>query len=203
MYQTFVSASNFSVSTCFEYSLSTRLWWFEITELYNRPMYFFISLQVIWRSWKISLRIEFKGAAPGENKMTHDDFLHDARMQRKVSITSLCHKILSLHHLLYLFWCRCTWFCWGSWAGVYYPSLEQVGVVFGQQILQYTQALCQGNFDYLERLPNDLLLQILAFLELKDVAQLAQTTKRFHKVSLCFKNPKGQFPRYKCNLLLD
>nr|XP_029537479.1 F-box only protein 36 [Oncorhynchus nerka] len=96
--------------------------------------------EVIWRSWKISLRIEFKGAAPGENKMTHDDFLHDARMQ------------------------------------------QQVGVVFGQQILQYTQALCQGNFDYLERLPNDLLLQILAFLELKDVAQLAQTAKRFHKL---------------------
>ncbi|CAB1348764.1 unnamed protein product [Coregonus sp. 'balchen'] len=83
--------------------------------------------EVIWRSWKISLRIEFKGAAPGENRMTHDDYLHNARMQRKV------------------------------------------GVVFGQQILQYTQALCQGNFDYLERLPNDLLLQILAFLELKDL----------------------------------
>ncbi|XP_041731773.1 F-box only protein 36-like isoform X2 [Coregonus clupeaformis] len=74
---------------------------------------------VIWRSWKISLRIEFKGAAPGENKMTHDDYLPDARLQ------------------------------------------QQVGVVFGHQILQYTQALCQGNFDYLECLPNDLLLQIL------------------------------------------
>uniref|UniRef100_A0A8C8CQI5 F-box domain-containing protein n=1 Tax=Oncorhynchus tshawytscha TaxID=74940 RepID=A0A8C8CQI5_ONCTS len=74
---------------------------------------------VIWRSWKISLRIEFKGAAPGENKMTHDDHLHDSRMQ------------------------------------------QQVGVC----------------------LPNDLLLKILAFLELKDVALLAQTTKRFHKSS--------------------
>uniref|UniRef100_A0A8C7TDV8 F-box domain-containing protein n=1 Tax=Oncorhynchus mykiss TaxID=8022 RepID=A0A8C7TDV8_ONCMY len=73
------------------------------TELYNRPMYFFFIFFF------------------GENKMTHDDFLHDA-------------------------------------------------------------PLCQGNFDYLERLPNDLLLQILAFLELKDVAQLAQTTKRFHKL---------------------
>jgi F-box protein 36 len=68
-------------------------------------------------------------------------------------------------------------------------------VVFGQQILQCTQALCHGNFDYLERLPNDLLLQILAFLELKDVALLAQTTKRFHKVSLGFTNPKVRFLR--------
>uniref|UniRef100_A0A4W5MVS8 F-box protein 36a n=1 Tax=Hucho hucho TaxID=62062 RepID=A0A4W5MVS8_9TELE len=118
---------------------------FEINGQGPPPTKYFFQLtvtktEVIWRSWKISLRIEFKGAAPGENKMTHDDYLHDARMQ------------------------------------------QQVGVVFGQQILHYTQALCQGNFDYLERLPNDLLLQILAFLELKDVAQLAQTTKRFHKL---------------------
>uniref|UniRef100_A0A8C7K6W0 F-box domain-containing protein n=1 Tax=Oncorhynchus kisutch TaxID=8019 RepID=A0A8C7K6W0_ONCKI len=69
-------------------------------------------------SWKISLRIEFKGAAPGENKMTHDDHLHNFRIQ------------------------------------------QQVGVC----------------------LPNDLLLKILAFLELKDVALLAQTTKSFHKL---------------------
>ncbi|KAJ7995190.1 hypothetical protein DPEC_G00241980 [Dallia pectoralis] len=96
--------------------------------------------EVIWRCWKISLRIEFKGAAPGENKMSHDDFLHDASMQ------------------------------------------YQVGVVFGQRILQYTQALCHGNYDYLERLPNNLLLRILSFLELKDVAQLAQTSKTFHKL---------------------
>ncbi|XP_010872222.2 F-box only protein 36a [Esox lucius] len=96
--------------------------------------------EVIWRFWKISLRSEFKGSAPGENKMTHDDFLQDVRMQ------------------------------------------HQVCLVFGQQILQYTQALCQGNYDYLERLPNDLLLQILSFLELKDVAQLAQTSKMFHKL---------------------
>uniref|UniRef100_A0A8C7U3Z0 F-box protein 36a n=1 Tax=Oncorhynchus mykiss TaxID=8022 RepID=A0A8C7U3Z0_ONCMY len=94
---------------------------FEINGQGPPPTIYIVQLTVIWRSWKISLRIEFKGAAPGENKKTHDDHLHDS---------SLCH----------------------------------------------------GNFDYLECLPNDLLLQILAFLELKDVALLAQTTKRFHKL---------------------
>ncbi|CAB1347751.1 unnamed protein product [Coregonus sp. 'balchen'] len=73
-----------------------------------------------------------EGAAPGENKMTHDDYLPDARLQ------------------------------------------QQVGVVFGHQILQYTQALCQGNFDYLERLPNDLLLQILHGNEGPGVTQQCQ-----------------------------
>ncbi|KAL0972954.1 hypothetical protein UPYG_G00196940 [Umbra pygmaea] len=96
--------------------------------------------EVIWKSWKISLRSEFKNSSPGENKMTHDDYLNDARMQ------------------------------------------YQVGLVFGQKILEYTLALCQGIFDYLERMPNNLLLQILSFLELKDVASLAQTTKMFNKL---------------------
>uniref|UniRef100_A0A8C7K5H6 F-box domain-containing protein n=1 Tax=Oncorhynchus kisutch TaxID=8019 RepID=A0A8C7K5H6_ONCKI len=68
-------------------------------------------------------------AAPGENKMTHDDHLHNFRIH----------------------YCICF-------------------------------SLCHGNFDYLECLPNDLLLKILAFLELKDVALLAQTTKSFHKL---------------------
>ncbi|KAM6948633.1 F-box only protein 36b [Aplochiton taeniatus] len=59
---------------------------------------------------------------------------------------------------------------------------SQVSVVFGTRILHYTKALCQGHYDYLERLPDPLLLQILANLELEDVARLGHTSSRFRKL---------------------
>ncbi|XP_042081041.1 F-box only protein 36a isoform X1 [Haplochromis burtoni] len=58
----------------------------------------------------------------------------------------------------------------------------EVGAVFGQRILDYTAALCQGKFDYLERLPDDIMLRIMYCLELKDTALLAQTSRRFKTV---------------------
>uniref|UniRef100_A0A3Q4GCR6 F-box protein 36a n=1 Tax=Neolamprologus brichardi TaxID=32507 RepID=A0A3Q4GCR6_NEOBR len=58
----------------------------------------------------------------------------------------------------------------------------EVGAVFGQRILDYTAALCQGKFDYLERLPDDIMLRIMYCLELKDMALLAQTSRRFKTV---------------------
>lgn len=61
-------------------------------------------------------------------------------------------------------------------------SADEVGAVFGQRILDYTTALCQGKFDYLERLPDDIMLRIMYCLELKDVALLAQTSRRFKTV---------------------
>ncbi|XP_023865871.1 F-box only protein 36b [Salvelinus sp. IW2-2015] len=59
---------------------------------------------------------------------------------------------------------------------------SQVSVVFGPRILQYSQALCQGHYDYLERLPDPLLLHILTHLELEDVARLGHTSHRFRKL---------------------
>lgn len=56
-------------------------------------------------------------------------------------------------------------------------------MVFGCQILQYTTALCQGLYDYLEHLSDSLLLRILNYLELEDVGQLARTSRRFRQVS--------------------
>lgn len=55
-------------------------------------------------------------------------------------------------------------------------------MVFGRQILQYTKGLCRGHYDYLERLPDSLLLQIISYLELEDVGQLGRTSRRFKKV---------------------
>ncbi|MEQ2268689.1 hypothetical protein XENORESO_011054, partial [Xenotaenia resolanae] len=54
-----------------------------------------------------------------------------------------------------------------------------VGTVFGQRILEYTLTLCQGNYDYLERLPDDVLLRIISFLQLKNTTMLAQVSHRF------------------------
>ncbi|XP_074534855.1 F-box only protein 36a [Halichoeres trimaculatus] len=97
--------------------------------------------EVIFRTWKISLRLGERGTAPIALKTTHHDFLHHKRLQ------------------------------------------EQVGAVFGPKTLEYAVSLCQGNFNYLDRLPDDILLRILSFLDLKDTTLLAQVSHRFR--TLC------------------
>ncbi|MBN3292674.1 FBX36 protein, partial [Polypterus senegalus] len=57
-----------------------------------------------------------------------------------------------------------------------------VNLVFGKNIVDYVQNLCQGNFDYLERLPDPLLLHIISFLDLEDLARLSQTSHKFEKL---------------------
>ncbi|XP_058606653.1 F-box only protein 36a isoform X1 [Onychostoma macrolepis] len=99
-----------------------------------------VSMKVIWRWWKISVRSEFRGAPPGEIKQFHHDFLNDARLQ------------------------------------------EQLAAVFGTRILDYTLALCRGHVDYLERLPDKLLLKILSYISLQDIGHLSQTSSRFRKL---------------------
>lgn len=56
-------------------------------------------------------------------------------------------------------------------------------MVFGRRILQYTKALCQDHYDYLERLSDSILLRIINDLELEDVGQLRRTSHRFKEVS--------------------
>ncbi|XP_063074889.1 F-box only protein 36b [Engraulis encrasicolus] len=59
---------------------------------------------------------------------------------------------------------------------------SQVRVVFGPRILQHTIGLCEGRFDYLVRLPTRLLLRIMAYLDLEDIARLGQTCRNFRKL---------------------
>ncbi|GAA6221600.1 F-box only protein 36a [Lates japonicus] len=59
---------------------------------------------------------------------------------------------------------------------------QQLGAVFGQRILEYTISLCQGKIDYLERLPDDIMLQIMSYLQLKEATLLAQVSHRFRKL---------------------
>uniref|UniRef100_A0A8C1VZ20 F-box protein 36a n=1 Tax=Cyprinus carpio TaxID=7962 RepID=A0A8C1VZ20_CYPCA len=59
---------------------------------------------------------------------------------------------------------------------------EQLAAVFGARILDYTLALCGGHVDYLERLPDKLLLEILSYMSLQDIGHLSQTSSRFRKL---------------------
>ena len=63
------------------------------------------------------------------------------------------------------------------------PPPGQVGLVFGLGVQAYTLALGRGCYDYLERLPDPLLLRVLAHLQLEEVGALGQTSHRFRKVS--------------------
>uniref|UniRef100_A0A8C6BM27 F-box protein 36 n=1 Tax=Monodon monoceros TaxID=40151 RepID=A0A8C6BM27_MONMO len=58
----------------------------------------------------------------------------------------------------------------------------QIALIFGARILDYVFNLCEGKFDFLERLSDDLLLSILSYLDLEDIARLSQTSRRFAKL---------------------
>ncbi|XP_074047308.1 F-box only protein 36 [Macrotis lagotis] len=57
----------------------------------------------------------------------------------------------------------------------------QIALVFGSKVLQYVINLCKGKYDYLERLSDPLLLHIVSYLDLEDIARLSQTSHRFQK----------------------
>uniref|UniRef100_A0A3Q0STC2 F-box protein 36b n=1 Tax=Amphilophus citrinellus TaxID=61819 RepID=A0A3Q0STC2_AMPCI len=59
---------------------------------------------------------------------------------------------------------------------------SEVHMIFGLRILEYAKALCQGHYNYLEHLSDSLLLRIINYLELEDVGQLGQTSRRFRKL---------------------
>ena len=61
-------------------------------------------------------------------------------------------------------------------------------MVFGPRILQHTLALSKGQFDYLERLPRRLLLRIMTYLDLEDIARLGRTSRSLRKVTLIIIN---------------
>ncbi len=86
--------------------------------------------------------------------------------------------------------------------------LEQLAAVFGSRILDYTLALCRGHVDYLERLPDTLLLKILSYISLQDIGHLSQISSRFRKVRpiprpflLCFLSQINIKPIYVTDVL--
>ncbi|XP_042313415.1 F-box only protein 36 isoform X2 [Sceloporus undulatus] len=60
------------------------------------------------------------------------------------------------------------------------PSLQiQIAIIFGAETLDHTFNMCRGKFDFLVRLPDPLLLRIMSYLELEDIARLSQVSRRF------------------------
>lgn len=52
----------------------------------------------------------------------------------------------------------------------------------GDPTLQYLIRLAEGHIDYLCRMPDSVLENIICFLELEDIVRLGITSKRFRKV---------------------
>ena len=49
-------------------------------------------------------------------------------------------------------------------------------------MMEYVVRLCHGHYDYITRISTSLKIYIMSFLQLEDIAHLAQTSKHFHKV---------------------
>ncbi|XP_053452377.1 F-box only protein 36 [Nycticebus coucang] len=60
----------------------------------------------------------------------------------------------------------------------------QIALIFGERILDYIFNLCEGKFDFLERLSDNLLLSIISYLDLEDIARLSQTSRRLSKLCM-------------------
>ncbi|XP_025021453.1 F-box only protein 36-like isoform X2 [Python bivittatus] len=59
---------------------------------------------------------------------------------------------------------------------------EQVQSIFGKGMLKYTLNLCHGHYDFLVRMPENLIVHIMSFLNVEDIEQLSKTCKRFQQL---------------------
>ncbi|ETE71571.1 F-box only protein 36, partial [Ophiophagus hannah] len=59
---------------------------------------------------------------------------------------------------------------------------EQVQSIFGKSMLKYTLSLCQGHYDFLVRMPENLIIHIMSFLNVEDIEHLSKTCKKFQQL---------------------
>ncbi|XP_015276382.1 PREDICTED: F-box only protein 36-like [Gekko japonicus] len=59
---------------------------------------------------------------------------------------------------------------------------KQLQSIFGKKILDYVLNLCQGHYDFLVRMPENLIIHILSFLSVEDIGQLSKTCKKFRQL---------------------
>ncbi|KAL7983844.1 hypothetical protein Chor_000720 [Crotalus horridus] len=110
--------------------------------------------EVIWRSWQITYRPNQEKIFPKELKKTHRDFLLDEHLHSN-------HKFIRVFIV---------------------KSDQQVQSIFGKNMLKYTLNLCQGHYDFLVRMPENLIVHIMSFLNMEDIEQLSKTCKRFQQL---------------------
>ena len=60
---------------------------------------------------------------------------------------------------------------------------SEIQLAFGKEMLDYVKALAHGNIDYLARLPISLLIRIIEYIPLEDLAHLAQVSKMFRELA--------------------
>ncbi|NXU56728.1 FBX36 protein, partial [Turnix velox] len=66
---------------------------------------------------------------------------------------------------------------------LYNSSLQiQIAIAFGAKVVDHVLNLCRGNYDFLEWLPVSLLLYIISYLELEDIARLSQVSCVFEMI---------------------
>ncbi|XP_010289994.1 PREDICTED: F-box only protein 36-like, partial [Phaethon lepturus] len=121
------------------------------------------SAEVIWSTWRISFQTSHEKVFPKEVKKLHAEFLLDQQLQSKYCTSKQrIHKVLeaisALVNKAFLYW----------W----------VRNVFGNNTLEYTVHFCQGHYDFLVRMPKDIIVHILLFLDADDLQQLSKTCKK-------------------------
>ncbi|KAM3836545.1 F-box only protein 36-like [Vipera latastei] len=153
--------------------------------------------EVIWRSWQITYRPNQEKIFPKELKKTHRDFLLDEHLHSKANaaaadpgvaiLTKNRKKSMNLHyiavtiiHNLISVYSYST--CAKSFPPLYLLHSEHVQSIFGKNMLKYTLNLCQGHYDFLVRMPENLIVHIMSFLNMEDIKQLSKTCKRFQQL---------------------
>ncbi|XP_013414045.1 F-box only protein 36 [Lingula anatina] len=63
---------------------------------------------------------------------------------------------------------------------------SEVHRVFGVHFLEYVKRIAEGHIDYFPRMPPEHIIRILSYLELEDLARVAQVSKQFRE--LCNSN---------------
>ncbi|KAE8625532.1 hypothetical protein XENTR_v10006308 [Xenopus tropicalis] len=59
---------------------------------------------------------------------------------------------------------------------------KQVQRIFGKDTVEYVLSMCRGNCDFIVRLPDDLKIRILSFLDTNDIKNTSETCRAFQKL---------------------
>lgn len=140
--------------------------------------------------------------------------LNEAR-QAPAPSKDYCQLILTFHHVIFRRWkitlhtdseSRCPREVRDTYDDFRYDENTQreIAHVFGKPMLTYLLNITEkGKLDYLSRLPTNLIIKIISFLNLEDIARISQVNSQFRQVSLeplkntiKFRYIFGLFPSY-------
>lgn len=136
--------------------------------------------QVIYRCWRIALRGDSESRYPREVRDNYEDFAYDENTQRNY------HSLIPSYGFYYNFF-------------EFWIFTGEIGHVFGKPTLVYVRNIVEkGKLDYLARLPTNLLIKIISFLNLEDIARLSQVNSQFRQVKTKHKLLNWCFFLYFC-----